>query len=165
MKKKLVAFIASAMAVISCVAVIAGCSSPKTFEKAGMQITLTSSFTEKEIVSQTAYYESTSAIVTVLKEEFTLLPDFENYTVSQYTDMVLTTNNLTAEKSTREGKDYMYFTYEKSVSGKDFYYLATTHKGEDAFWLIQFACSVSQKDSKTDTFLGWADTVTFVTAE
>lgn len=149
------------LSLLVCLGILAGCSQEKTFEKAGMQITLTSNFHEKDYVSMTAYYESRDAIVTVLKEEFSLVDGFKNYTLTQYTNTVLKANKLTAAVSTREGKDYQYFTYEKSVSGKDFYYLATTHKASDAFWLIQFACVVSDKDSYTEKFLGWADTVVF----
>lgn len=165
MKKKLLALAISLIAVVACAVGLTGCSSDKTFEKAGMQITLTSKFTEKEILSQTAYYESRDALVTALKEEFTLAPGFSSYSLEEYTDLVLSQNLLSTTKSTREGKDYMYFSYEKQVSGKDFYYLATTFKTEDAFWLIQFACNASEKDGKTDTFLKWADTVTFITEQ
>lgn len=161
MKKKLIAFVVSLTALVVCVCGLSACASEKTFEKAGMKITLTSDFYEKELVSQTAYYESPSVIVTALKEEFTLMSGLSGYSLSRYTDMVLTNNGVSAGKHEREGKDYMYFTYEKTVSGKDFYYLATTHKSDDAFWLIQFACAASAKDSKTPTFLGWADTITF----
>ncbi len=165
MKKKFLALLASLTAVTLCVIGFTGCALEKTFEKAGMQITLTSKFYEKEILSQTAYYESTDSIVTAVKEEFSIADGVEDYTVSDYTDIVLEANNVTANVNTREGKDYLYFTYEKQVSGKDFYYLATTHKGPDAFWLIQFACLVSDKGSKTETFLKWADSVTFITEE
>lgn len=137
---------------------LSGCVKSKTFSKAGMSISLTSEFTEKDIVSQTVYYESRKCIVTALKEEFSLLP---NYSLSEYTDTVKSNNKLTAESHVREGKDYMYFTYEKTASGKNFYYLATTHKSDDAFWLIQFICEQSDKDKYNDKFLGWADTITF----
>lgn len=165
MKRKFKALFIGLLSLLVCLGILAGCSKEKTFEKAGMQITLTSDFYEKDYVSLTAYYESRSAIVTVTKEEFSLLDGFKNYTLTQYTNTVLKANKLTAEVSSREGQNYQYFTYEKSVSGKDFYYLATTHKGTDAFWLIQFACEVSDKDSYTETFLGWADTVTFGSQE
>ncbi len=145
-----------------CIA-FSGCVSEKKFEKAGMSITLTSAFHEKELAAYTSYYESADALVLTLKEEFSLLSGMENKSVSQYTDMVLENNKFSAEKLTREGKAYMYFTYEKTVNGKDFYYLATTHKSSDAFWLIQFACVKEDKEKLTEDFLGWADTVVFTT--
>ncbi len=161
MKKKIVSFLIAVTALVVCLCGFSACASEKTFEKAGMKITLTSDFYEKELASQTAYYESSSAIVTALKEEFTLMSGLSGYSLSKYTDMVLTNNRISAEKHEREGKEYIYFTYEKTVSGKDFYYLATTHKADDAFWLIQFACVTSDKDEFSAQFLEWADTITF----
>lgn len=161
MKKKIVSFLIAVTALVVCVCGFSACASEKTFEKAGMKITLTTDFYEKELASQTAYYESSSVIVTALKEEFSLMTGLSTSTVSEYTDMVLTNNRLSASKLTREGKEYMYFTYEKTVSGKNFYYLATTHKSGDAFWLIQFACVASDKDEYSTQFLEWADTITF----
>ena len=77
----------------------------KTFTKAGLSITLTAGFTEKEMMSKTAYYESKSAIVTVLKEEFSL---FESVNIStdislrEYAQLVITQNMLEAEPEERE---------------------------------------------------------------
>lgn len=158
MKKRIAGFIAIIAAVI-CVCSLAGCSSEKTFTKAGMSITLTSAFYEKEHVSQTAYYESSTAMVTVLKEEFSLIPD--SYSLKEYTDIVIEANNMTASSFQRLGSNYRYFTYEKSASGNDFFYLATTHKADDAYWLIQFACFAKNKDKMQETFFGWADTIVF----
>lgn len=164
MKKKLLIVVLSAVTVIACLFGVAGCTNPKTFEKSGMQITLTNKFMEKEYVSMTAYYESSNAIVTVVKEFFTDFTSLgvEVNTLEDYTDIVISGNGLTATKHTRENQDYIYFTYERSVSGKSFYYLATTHKSSDAYWLIQFACVVDNKEQFTETFLEYADSVTFV---
>ncbi|MGN0812084.1 MAG: hypothetical protein ACI4MQ_01055 [Candidatus Coproplasma sp.] len=154
--------ISAVLAVIAAVCItLGGCASPKTFSKSGMSITLNSKFTEQTIVTQTAYYVSTDSIVTGLKEEFALMAGFADYTIAEYTSLVLSNNSLTATVNTREGKDYRWFTYTKEVSGRNFFYLATTHKASDAFWLIQFACDVSDESKFTDTFLGWADSVTF----
>lgn len=161
--KKRISIFAAVLASLICLCAVAGCTiSPKTFEKAGMQITLTTAFYEKEMVSQTAYYESRTAVVVALKEEFSSLPGASDYTLSDYTDLVISGNRISAETHTREGKGYEYFTYEKTVSGNDYFYLATTHKTDDAFWLIQFGCFTKNKDNKTETFLEWADTITFV---
>lgn len=143
--------------------VFSGCftGKDKEFSKAGMTITLTDRFAEKNLASQTAYYESLSAIVTVLKEEFSLVAGFENYTLNQYTAAVLTQNKLQSTINKPEGKSYYSFSYEKTVNGKDFYYFATTFKASDAFWLIQFACVTSDKDKYQADFEKWADSVTF----
>ena len=125
--------------------------SEKTFSGSGFSITLDNSFYEKELVSLTAYYESTKMIVTVLKEEFSL---FEGYVVvnslAEYAELVISANGL--ENITASEKDGVtYFEYEKTVSGKDYKYYATVHKGSDAFWLVQFACETKNyEDLKAD---------------
>ncbi len=166
MKKIVKSIIVTAAVALAAVCLtLVGCfgGKPKTFSKAGMSITLTTKFTEQNIVTQTAYYVSTDSVVTALKEEFTLGEGVKDYTISEYTAIVILNNSLTATPNVREGKSYLWFTYEKKVNGKDFYYLATTFKATDAFWLIQFACEQSDKEKLTDTFLGWADSVTFET--
>ncbi|MDE7454281.1 MAG: hypothetical protein K2M64_00430 [Clostridia bacterium] len=155
----------AALAMLICVTVISLCgcflSSDKEFSKAGMTITLTSKFVEKELVTQTAYYESTTSIVTVLKEPFSTVAGFGDYTLEEYTNAVLKANKLNSQITKYDDKDYYSFSYEKDVNGKDFYYFATTFKASDAFWLIQFACTTSNKDKFQDNFIKWADSVTF----
>ena len=72
MKKKFLIFTAATVAALLCLIGVAGCKAKdKTFEKAGMQITLTTAFSEKEYIGQTACYQSSKVIVTAIKEEFT----------------------------------------------------------------------------------------------
>lgn len=164
MKKRFGSILASVSVALAFIFALAGCSffqaKEKTFEKAGMSITLTSEFVEKEIVSQTVYYESRSVIVMALKEEFSAYPGVADYSLERYTNMTISGNNLDAQYQQREGQNYLYFSYQRSSSGKTFYYLATTHKMSDAFWLIQFACVAEDKDKYSEQFLQWADTIT-----
>ena len=146
--------------------IICGCScfnKEKTYSKYGMTITMTEGFTEKSILNATYYLESTQSLMHALKEEFnpTYLPS--TTTLDEYVSLVKRNNYLQAEVETRENEEYLYFTYEKTVSGKTFFYLATAHKTEDSFWLIQFACNENDKEDFEDKFLKWADTITFET--
>ena len=97
----------------------------KEFSKEGATITLTDEFTEKDLVSQTAYYESMDSIVVMLKEEFTLFEEagYEDMTLSEYADLVIQANSLSAERKEEEG--LTCFTYEKEQNGKNFEYYAT----------------------------------------
>lgn len=161
MKKRYFALI---LLVCLCLAVFGGCfgAKDKEFSKAGMTITLTTRFTEKELISQTAYYESPNALVTVLKESVSSAPAFKDYTLEEYTQAVLSVNKMGNTKIDKpEGKDYYSFTYEKTVNGTDFYYFATTFKTADAFWLIQFACTAANRDKLQESFEKWAGSVTF----
>ncbi len=163
MKKKILMLL-SAILVVACILGIAGCGAKeKRFSKAGMHITLTTEFYEKELDGQTAYWESARNIAIALKESYTDALAENVTTLSEYTDAVITINKIkNADVHTREGKDYLYFTYDRSVSGKNFFYLATTHLYEaDSFWLIQFACEAKYKEDRVELFLGWADSVCF----
>ncbi len=148
---------------ISCftLSVFVGCkqsAKPKTFEKAGMKITLTTDFYEKELLSQTAYYESTNAIVTAVKEELSFFPS--HFTVALYAQAVVANNQINV--SVNLLGDMAYFTYEKTVSGHDFFYYATCHKSSDAFWLIQFACELDDKEDLMPTFEEYVASIEFV---
>ena len=133
-----------------------------TFEKAGMSIVLTDAFYEKDLVSQTAYYESSNAIVTALKDEFSTLEAAgigTDISLSDYAGIVMEVNGLDSE--IREEDGLTYFTYEKSVSGKDYQYFASVYQAPDAFWLIQFGCERDNFEELEPDFIKWAGTVTF----
>jgi len=133
----------------------------KTFTKEGFSITLTSNFTEKDVVSQTAYYQSSSSYVFALKEEFSLFESVginaADYTLDDYAKLVMENNSVAAALDKKDG--LTSFIYEKHVNGKDITYLATVHKGADAFWLIQFACETKDFGNFQNQFIKWAKTV------
>lgn len=133
----------------------------KDFSKSGATITLTEQFTEKDLISQTAYYESRKAIVTMLKEEYSMFrnTEYEDMTLTQYAKLVIQVNGLSGKVSEENG--LTYFTYEKSTNGKDFKYYATVFKGPDAYWLIQFACETENFTEYQPEFQKWAKSVTF----
>ena len=127
---------------------VAGCSLSSLFKEStkkytvnGISVTMNDSFYEKDLVSQTAYLESQEAIFTALKEEFTELEAAginKDATLKDYAEAVKNANSFTGDIIEKDG--LVYFTYEKDVSGKSFFYLATVYKTDDAFWLINFAC-------------------------
>ena len=167
MMKKQRRWIAAWLACMLLVGTLSGCSmfgaKEKTFSKAGMSITLTSDFEEKELESLTVYYESSNAIVAVLKEEFTLFDSLdlaaEDLTLNDYADLVLANNGLNAE--IKEANGLVYFNYEKDANGKSNTYLATVYKADDAFWLIQYCCPTDDYQKMEPGFIEWAQTVTF----
>ena len=130
----------------------------KTFSKSGMSITLTDKFYEKEQIAYTAYYESSNAIVVCLKEDFGSISS--SYTLTQYANAVIENNNLSNSQVTTHD-NYVDFSFERSVSGKDFYYYARCFKTTDAFWLVQFGILSSQKDEMSSKIQSWADSITF----
>lgn len=148
---------------------VAGCSltslfkeSTKTYTVNGISVTMNDSFYEKDLVSQTAYLESQNAIFTALKEEFTELEAVgitKDSTLKDYAEAVKAANSFTGNIIEKDG--LVYFTYEKDISGKSFFYLATVYKTDDAFWLVNFACESKNKEEFEPKFIEWAKTVEF----
>lgn len=138
-------------------------SNSKEFKEEDFSITLTEDFYKKDIVSATYYYESLDSIAMALKEEFSNLESVgitEDSTLEDYTKLVLINNKMTEDKlKYSDDKSYVYFEYEKEVSGSDMYYLAVVKKGTDAFWLMNFACKAEQKADLQDNFFDYASSI------
>lgn len=134
---------------------------PKDFSAEGMTITLTDDFREESYQGFTQCYESRSVAVFTLKEDFTLMPGLKDYSVYDYGQLVAESNQVDpSELETNRG--ILYFDYVTQGSdGKDYYYMVTLHKGNDAFWLIEFATPVNNQDQMYSQFLSWAVSVTF----
>ncbi|MCL2677850.1 MAG: hypothetical protein FWE85_02220 [Clostridiales bacterium] len=155
-----------ALVIMLPIILLAGClnlSDEKTFTTAdvGLSITLTSRFVEQDLAVWTAYYSSTTSIVTVLKEEFHLFDqhghDAADLTPEDYARLVIESNREPCDVEKVEG--LTTFTYERRVNGKDFKYFAVTFKGPDAFWLVQFGCDRKNFDKFQAQFIEWAKTV------
>ena len=154
--KKLIAMI---LVVCSVMLLASGCDlfkKEKTFSKSGMSITLTEDFVEKDRITFTSTYESDDIIVTTLKEEKSLLGDM-SVDLDGYTKLVIKANNLTNLPQHKDG--LTYFEYEKEASGKEFHYYAFTFEGEDAYWLIQFACEQKNHEKLEETIFKYAKSV------
>lgn len=141
-----------------------GCSSTETYTSdAGISITMEKGFYEKTLVGQTYYLESTDVIFTALKEEFSIFDSYgyspDTMSLNDYADLVKQVNELSTDTIFDEARNLTYFTYEKTVTGRDFYYLAVVTKGSDAFWLCQFACLREDSANYTNQFLDWATTI------
>lgn len=152
-------FLITVMSLLTCA--LTSCFAPKakTFTVADeLKITLTEAFMEKEIVGQTAMFQSTDVIVTVLLEEKSLIQ--QDLTVEQYAALVCSANGL--NDSTVKIKDtYAEFSYEKTVSGKDYTYFAKCFKSETGYWLVQFACFRSAVDKQKDNIDTWTASISF----
>lgn len=131
-------------------------ASPKTFTKSGMSIELTDRFTEKDILTYTASYQSFDTAVMALKEEYSYFEGLD-LDLDGYAELIIKTNSMDCEVQHKDG--LTYFCYENSASGKDFAYTAFVYEGEDAYWMIQFGCEAKNAEKFADTFLGYAKTV------
>lgn len=129
----------------------------KTFAKAGLSITLTDEFNEKDQRSYTACYDSAHVAVFVLKEEFTLLQGLEDASLDDYCALVIENNNK--DSAIQKEGGLTYFVFEFSANGKEYTYFCPVFKGSDAFWLVQFSCVTSEYNDYLEKFIAWANTV------
>ena len=133
----------------------------KDFSVEGMTITLNEEFSRTNYEGFTQCFESKAVAVFTLKEAFSLMPGLEDYTLRDYADLVVSANGMSSAEL-KEEQGILYFAYvTQGGDGEDYYYVATLHKGSDAFWLIQFATPASNQEKLHDRCIDWAATVKF----
>ena len=155
-----------AVIIIGIVVFVTGCvpfASEKTYEKDDFSIKMESGFFEKDLISVTYYYESKTSILTALKEDFSTLEAAgvtKDSTNEDYLNCIIAVNKFEdSGVKTDKKNNIKYIEYDKTISGRDFYYVAVAVKGEDAFWLCNFACEKDQQSKFKDKFLKWAKTI------
>lgn len=160
MKKKLLVLI-GIVTILLC-----GCTekiTEKKYENEYFSITMQDGFYEKDLAVATVYYESPQVIFTTLKESFEDLKEVnigENSTIEEYAQAVMENNMTALELQNKDG--ISYFTYEREISGKEYFYLSSFFKTDDAFWLVAFACENKNKSIYESTFIDWLNTMTFI---
>lgn len=159
MKKKILLLI-GIVSILLC-----GCTekiTEKKYENEYFSITMQDGFYEKDLAAATVYYESNEVLLSALKENFEELEIVnigENSTIEEYAQAVMENNKMAFELQNNNGLSY--FTYEKEISGKKYFYLSSIFKTDDAFWLVSFACFSKEKDIYESTFIDWLNTITF----
>ncbi len=149
-----------------CTVLLCSCAAkPETFSCEGMQIDLTNKFSELEQEGCTAIYTTRKEMVTVLKESFEQLSESglnlnADSTPVQYARVVAEANALEDVK-VQTRNEVICFVYENTADGTAYTYLATVHKSEDAFWLIQFAATSKDYAEREATFFEYAKSVRF----
>ena len=136
----------------------------KTFSAAGMNLTLTEDFGEKQHAAYTAYYESEDLLVLAVKEEYTLFEntDFSAQTSPErYADLVWKSNQMEGDLLLQENDDLLWFEYDRHVNGVDYRYRAYVFKANDGFWLVQFAARADRYAELSSTIAGYGASVYF----
>lgn len=119
----------------------------KEFSAAGLHLTLTDAFAEKQHAAYTLYAESENLLVLGLKEEYTL---FENTDFSaqtspeQYAALVWSANRLEGDIPLNNDGELLWFEYDNHVNGGDYRYRAYVYKDNEGFWLLQFAARADE---------------------
>ena len=150
-KTRIIALVA---AVLMLAGALVGCFGPteKKFSKAGMTITLDSSFYEKDVVSYTATYTSQQIVVMAIKEEFSLFEDAgvdaDALTLDEYAELVLYGNMLEAEIEHKDG--LTGFIFENDANGKTFKYSSYVFKGTDSFWFVQIGVESDKYEKNSE---------------
>ena len=169
-KKTIVAssILAAIIALAVAAAIIIGSIEPPapqhTFTVDNLQITLNEDFVEFDAEGYARAMDSKNVAVMILQEEFTLMLGLEDYTLEQYGQLVLSnnTNRETSGLQVRNG--VMYFEYDtKNIEdGKEYRYIVTMYKGNDAFWLVQYIVRSNEADKYYDDIFQWASSVRFI---
>ncbi|MBQ3010474.1 MAG: hypothetical protein IJD81_04735 [Oscillospiraceae bacterium] len=158
---------------LALVLLLTGCSAAETepappaaqeFAKAGIHLTLTEEFYEKEHMGYTTCYLSDDIAVFLLKEEYTLFEntDFSSAsTPEEYAGLVWNANQFTGNVPLVTEGNLKYFEYSYSANGNDYTYRTYVFKAADAFWLVQFASLSDSYDSLKGTMQAYAETVVF----
>jgi len=134
------------------------------FSKAGMTLTLTDAFAEKEYVTYTACYESADISVMALKEEYDLFDntDFSSATsLEEYAGLVWSANQFEGNVPLVTDGDLRYFEFDRTANGNDYTYRAYVYKAADGFWLVQFVSRADRYEELQDTMHGYAAGVVF----
>lgn len=137
---------------------------PTEFTAAGLHLTLTDAFAEKQHAAYTLYAESETLLVLGLKEEYTL---FENTDFSaqtspeQYAALVWNANKLEGELTLSEDGALLWFDYDQQVNGGDYRYRAYVFKDNEGFWLLQFAARANEFAEQSDVMHEYAASVYF----
>lgn len=167
MKKKSLLMLLLTLCLLLC-----GCSEEEVpaepveqaFTAAGLHLTLTDEFTEKQHAAYTLYAESEDLLVLGLKEEYTLFEntDFSAQTsLKQYAALVWSANQLEGEVPLEDDGELLWFEYDNHVNGADYRYRAYVFKDNEGFWLLQFATHAEEFAALSETIRGYAASVYF----
>lgn len=163
--RKGVAILCVSMLVGAVAGVFVGCNQQaqaKTFSAQGMSITLTDSFREFDAEGFTVGYEAGDVAVIGLKEAFSLMEGFEDYTLEEYGNLVLENNEMDfCELETLEGLTYFEYLYTDPDTNEDYQYFSCVYKASDAFWLIHFVTLEEEVETYAEQVVSWAKSVEF----
>ena len=127
----------------------------KVFRGAGITITLTNEFVEKESeLGFDAYFVSDYCGVVVLKEEFSLKTGMSELTVEEYIKNVIENNGH--ENIEPQQKEDLWFYVNPNGSTQVYSY---SYKGSEAFYIVQFICMTSDVPILEEMFFSWAQKI------
>ena len=164
-KKPITMILISCILTVSLLALLTGCSgaTPKTFQVAGMEITLTNQFRETKPEGFTMCFDSKEMAVFTMKEVFALSEGLDQHSVTEYGALLLEVNGLSgkAEIQSRDGLNFFEFTNTNASTGVEYHYVCYFFKASDAFWSVQFAVEKENLAELRPIIETYAQSITF----
>lgn len=142
---------------------IVGCTGEKFFDAKDGSITvlLDSSFKEIKRDESVLYLESRNCVFNAVKEDKASLQstmfEFEKIDEYQYATIWLEVNKIVADVKQQEGTKNYYFEFEKDGA----YSYVVPFRGSDAYYLCQFICVASEKETYKPKFVKWSQQILF----
>lgn len=142
-------------------ALFTGCI-PDSREFTCQDLTMDVPLLMKDVSSDSAFSKFTFALDSNKVAIFGSREAFGNVDVSDVTEMdyakaLIDNNQHDCMPITRSNEQYVYYTYEATVDGELYKYVAGCYKGSEAFWLVQFGGPAV--NFELETYLGYLDTV------
>jgi hypothetical protein len=126
----------------------------KTFSTGVFSITLTEDFQESDMEGYYAYYESNDVVVLVQPESMQILGDMS---LQEYATLLRDVNGYKMEL--QEKGDIVWFSYTKTIDQMQFYYMVFCMEGDTAFWTVNFATPIGNRDKFEQKMIQWAQSV------
>lgn len=134
----------------------------KTFSSDGMSVTLTDEFEKIDVEQFTVSYACDEVVTYALKEQFSLMDGFENYTVRQYGELVMQINGLDPDDlQSKDGLTYFVYQYTNPETNDTYQYYSYLYKAGDAFWTVQFVTLDKNAEKYASQIEAWANSITF----
>lgn len=157
------------------VAMLAGCGSTgssnpfdaeaKTFSDEGMQITLTTAFSEEDLEGYTVGYAAKTAIVLALHETKAEFAEagVEDVTFEQYVEFVKGANEdkEIVDGEPIDGNPTLLYDFLNEEQNVTYRYLTVLYESDDGFWMVQFASQKDNFDAYEPSFIEAAKSVSF----
>ncbi len=129
----------------------------------GMEITLSKEYKKATLANATWYYTSPDGLAMGIrsKKDDVEKSGLEANSVQDYAEAYIKANSIPGSPKVKTKGNYVYFKYNRKVSGTDYSYLNCVYDNDDEFWLVSFACYKELYSSYEKDFFESADSVVF----
>ena len=126
----------------------------------GLTLSLPAGFTAKyDQANADCYMDGGNVLVTCLSEDRSTVEGYYGkLTLQKYCQMVIDANKLSGSPKT-DSYGNVYFDYQRSDGSSSFYYYAVVKESGSKFWLFNFICFSSDKNTQSANFAKWASKI------